>query len=89
VQRKTTGRTVAGSCRRQTQANRAKKTCTRWVTVRGSFVVAGKAGSTSFTFRGRIGGKKLKPGSYRLKSRATDTANNTSGTKGKTFRIVK
>jgi hypothetical protein len=89
VQRKTKGRRVAGSCKRQTRANRTKKRCTRWVSVKGSFSIAAAAGATSFTFRGRIGDRKLRPGSYRLNSRATDAANNKSGTTRKTFRIVK
>jgi len=66
-----------------------EKPCARWVTVKGTFSIPAQAGATSFTFRGRIGDKKLKPGSYRLNSRATDSADNTSATKRKTFRIVK
>jgi hypothetical protein len=89
VQRKTKGRRVAGSCKCQTQANRTKKRCTRWVTVKGSFSIPAAAGATSFTFRGRIGSKTLKPGGYRLNSRAIDAANNKSETKRKTFRIVR
>jgi hypothetical protein len=89
VQRKTTGRRVAGKCRRQTRANRTKRACTRWVAVRGSFTIPAKAGKNSFAFRGRIGGKKLRPGRYRLNSRATDKAGNRSGIRSKSFRIVK
>ncbi len=89
VQRKTRGRRVAGRCRPQTTANRTKPACTRWVNVRGSFTVPAKKGTNKFTFRGRIGGKKLKPATYRLNSRATDKSGNKSALKRKSFRIVK
>jgi hypothetical protein len=89
VQRKTKGRRVAGGCKRQTQANRARKPCTRWVAVKGSFSIPAEQGETGFTFRGRIGVKKLKPGSYRLNGRATDAAGNKSATRRATFRIVR
>jgi hypothetical protein len=89
VQRKTRGRRVAGRCRPQTTANRTKPACTRWVNVRGSFTVAAKKGANKFTFRGRIGGRKLKPATYRLNGRATDKAGNKSALKRKSFRIVR
>jgi hypothetical protein len=89
VQRKTRGRRVAGRCRPQTTANRTKPACTRWVNVRGSFTVPAKKGTNKFKFRGRIGGKKLKPASYRLNGRATDKAGHKSALKRKSFRIVK
>lgn len=43
VQRDTTGRKVAGSCKRQTKRNRSKQPCTRWVSA-GSFEIAVLAG---------------------------------------------
>ena len=89
VDRKTRGRKVGKRCKANTRKNRNKKACTRWVKVRGSFRVPGKAGKTTFTFRGRIGGKSLKPGSYRLNSQASDAARNKSRLKRKGFRIVK
>lgn len=55
----------------------------------GSFSVKGKAGANHFTFRGRVGGKTLKPGSYRLSARATDAAHNRSAAALAAFRIVK
>jgi hypothetical protein len=45
-------------------------------------------GKNTFTFRGRVGGKSLKPGHYRLLSKATDSAKNTSLPKNKSFTIV-
>ncbi len=64
------------------------KRCTRWVAVEGSFSLAGAAGENTFTFRGRIGGKSLAPGSYRLNGQATDGAGNPSLFQRKGFRIV-
>jgi len=89
VQRKATGRRVKGKCRTRTRKNRKKSKCTLWKNVRGSFTVAGKPGKNTFTFRGRIGGKALKTGGYRLNGTATDPAKNRSTPKNKTFRIVR
>jgi streptogramin lyase len=89
VDRKTKGRRVGRKCKARTRANAKKKSCTRWVKVKGSFTVAAKAGKNSFKFRGRIGGKKLKTARYRLNSQATDKAGNKSALKRKGFKIVK
>lgn len=88
VQRKTTGRRVAGTCKAQTRVNRSQKRCTRWAAVKGSFSIQADQGATSIRFRGRIGGKQLKPGSYRINGQATDEAGNRSATKRTAFRIV-
>ena len=66
-----------------------KPKCDLWTRVAGSFTVTGKTGSNSFTFRGRMGGKSLKTGDYRLKGTATDAARNKSVTTQKSFKIVK
>ncbi len=89
VTRKTSGRKVSGKCKAKTKTNAKKPKCTRYVKVAGSFTVAGKAGKNSFTFRGRVGGKSLKPGKYRLNGRATDSARNKSVIRQKAFTIVK
>jgi 6-phosphogluconolactonase (cycloisomerase 2 family) len=76
------------SCVRPTRKNRKRKRCTRVVTLKGSFSRTGIAGKNSFHFTGRLNGRKLKPGRYRLM--ATPTA---GGKKGKPtssgFRIVR
>jgi hypothetical protein len=89
VERKTRGRKVGKKCVAQTKANRKRKACVRWVKVKGSFTRAGKAGKNSFKFRGRIGGKRLKPGRYRLDGQATDPAKNKSLIKRRNFKIVR
>jgi hypothetical protein len=88
VERPVAGRKVNGTCVRPKRSNRGKRSCTRWVTVRGSFGVTGAAGENAFTFRGRVGGKSLKPGSYRLTGQATDSAGNASLLRRRGFEIV-
>jgi hypothetical protein len=51
-----------------------RKRCTRFVPVRGSFTVAGAAGANRALFSGRIGGRALAPGAYRLLARPTSGA---------------
>jgi Bacterial Ig domain len=90
VQRRATGRggNVGGKCRKPNGRNQHGALCNLWVRVKGSFTVFGRAGTTNFRFGGRIGGRTLEPGRYRLNSRATDLAGNSSGVKRRRFRIV-
>jgi hypothetical protein len=83
VQRVTTGRKVNRKCVKQTQKNKKHTKCTRLVSVRGSMSRKTGAGGRAFTFSGKIGGKNLPPGTYKL------TATPTSGTPKKaTFTIT-
>jgi virginiamycin B lyase len=66
VERQTAGRKKGKKCVPQTRRNRRAKRCKRYVAVRGSFTHAGKAGSNSFKFTGRVAKKKLRPGRYQL-----------------------
>jgi hypothetical protein len=61
----------------------------RSVTLKGGFTHAGEAGANSFKFTGRLGGRTLKPGRYRLVEVAVDAAGNKSATRRVRFRIVK
>ena len=75
-------------CVKPTRKNRKGKRCTRVVTLKGSFTRNGIAGKNSFHFTGRLRGRKLKPGRYRLV--ATATAGGIKGKpKSKSFRIVR
>ena len=57
------------------------------VTLKGSFTRAGLAGTNTFRFTGRLNGKRLRPGRYRLV--ATPTANGKTGRAASaSFRIV-
>ena len=59
------GRRRAGRCRPPKQAPRGRR-CTRRVRVRGTFTHAGAAGVNTFRFTGRLAGRTLAPGGYRL-----------------------
>jgi virginiamycin B lyase len=62
------GKTKAKSprCAAPSKRNRHGKPCTRFVALPGSFTLLGKRGKNHFRFRGRIGGRSLKPGRYQL-----------------------
>ena len=61
------GRRAKGShCVKATRRNRRARRCTLLVTIRGSFTLRARAGANSFRFTGRLGARKLTPGSYRL-----------------------
>jgi hypothetical protein len=53
-------------CKAPSRKNRKKPRCTRYVTLKGSFTLIGKKGANAFRFTGRLKGKKLRPGRYRL-----------------------
>jgi hypothetical protein len=61
---------------------------TRYRLLKGSFTHSGKAGLNRFRFTGRLRGKKLRPGRYRLVLVATDAAGNSSKARRMKFRIV-
>jgi hypothetical protein len=63
--RLTTGRRANGRCVKATRANRGKPRCDRSQAA-GTLRVAGKAGSNAVAFNGKLGGRALKPGRYRL-----------------------
>jgi hypothetical protein len=60
----------------------------RYVSLRGGFTHASKAGANRFKFTGRLRGRKLRPGRYRLVEVAVDAAGNKSATERVRFRIV-
>lgn len=67
---RTKGRRVGGVCRRQTRANRMRRSCIRLVR---------KASLTRQLERGTTGLRfvpKVKPGRYTLRAMATDAAGN-------------
>jgi hypothetical protein len=66
VERKLPGRKVGKRCVKQTRANRTRKKCPLFKPVKGGFTHSGQAGPNRFKFSGRLNGKALKPGSYKL-----------------------
>lgn len=57
-------------------SKRKRKRCVRYRTLKGSLTKTGVKGANSFRFDGRLRGKALKPGAYRLAVVATDAAGN-------------
>jgi hypothetical protein len=66
VDRAAAGRKLNGRCVRPTKKNRSAKKCKRHVLLAGFFKRSGAAGSNHSHWNGRLKGKALKPGSYRL-----------------------
>jgi hypothetical protein len=89
VERARPGRRVRGRCVKPTRRNRTRRKCTRYVRQRGSFTVAAGAGETRFRFTGRLRGRKLRPGRYRLVAVATDDTGKRSAPKRARFTIVR
>jgi sugar lactone lactonase YvrE len=81
-------RTLSRGCRRA-RSSRHRTGCRKYVSVKGRYAVASAAGVNSVRFRGRLRGKRLKPGRYRFVIRARDGAGNVSKPKRPTFRIVR
>jgi hypothetical protein len=73
VQRPTAGRRKGGKCVQSRKRPPKSRRCTRYVKL-GSFKHADTAGRNSFRFKGRVGGRKLKPGAYRLRAVARNSA---------------
>jgi hypothetical protein len=57
------GRRVSGVCRRRTNRNRHRRSCSRPVPV-GSITTLGLLGSNSIGFTGHLGRRRLRPGKY-------------------------
>ena len=88
IERRAKGRKKGRKCVAPTKKNRKAKRCTRYVRLKGSFSRASTAGLNSFRFTGRLRGKKLRPGRYRLVMVATDAAKNKSKPRRAKFRVV-
>jgi hypothetical protein len=87
VLRPSRGRKQGKTCSKPRPANRKGKACTYYSRV-GSFIHQDAAGSVRFRFTGRVGGRTLKPGTYRLEAVARNTAG-TATAVTKTFRVKK
>ena len=92
VQLRSIGRKVThakkATCERPTKHNREQHRCIRYITVKGSFTRAGLTGSNTFRFSGRLNGKRLTRGEYRLI--ASPTINAATGRAASAnFRIIR
>ncbi len=88
IEQRLKGRRVGTRCRKPSKANRTRKACTRYVKI-GNFAQDGAAGSNRKKFSGKIGKRKLRPGSYRATLRASDSAGNKSTVKRLAFKVVR
>ncbi len=73
-------------CKKPTRKNRTKPKCD--LLLKGSFTDAGEGGVNAFKFTGRLNGKALKPGNYRLVASALDAAGNSTLPQRTKFTIV-
>jgi len=88
VARRVAGRRSGSRCVTPTSRNRRARSCTRLVSVKGSFSRTGRAGSNAFRFTGRIGGRRLAPGRYVLRAAPRASAL-TGAVVSVSFRIVR
>jgi hypothetical protein len=86
VQRRTRGVKKKGRCVKGHTRKRRRR-CTRWRRVAGGITRQDAAGLATFRFMGRLRGRSLKPGRYRLVAAAKDPAGNRSKPKRRPFRI--
>jgi DNA-binding beta-propeller fold protein YncE len=89
IQKRSTGRRVRGRCVKRSRRNRHKRRCTRYLALRGSFSHKSTQGSNAFKFTGRLQGRRLAPGRYKLVATASDDAGNVSPSRRVAFRIVR
>ena len=87
VERAQVGRFVGGRCQKQTPKSREAKACTFYVAVRDSFIWRGTPSGNKFRFTGRINGKKLARGTYRLVAVARGASDNLAPPVRVTFTI--
>ena len=88
VTRSSDGRRVARRCVPASHTNSRRAACIRYTTLRGSFTRVRGAGADAFSLTGRLDGRALRPGSYRLG--ATPTVDGHAGpTRWMRFRIVR
>jgi hypothetical protein len=85
AQRARKGRRRGGKCRKPGKRARGKR-CTRYVTLSGGFNVGGVAGENKFRFTGRLAGRRLRRGKYRLVATPSTAGNVGTAVRAK-FRI--
>lgn len=88
VSRLSDGVKVRSKCLAKKKGRSGKK-CTRATLLPGAIASIGSAGVNTFTFGGKLNGKKLSPGRYRLTAIATDSVGNASSPQSFTVTIKK
>ncbi len=89
AQRARTGRRAGRRCVAPTRRNGSRPRCLRHVTVPGRVVDDGQPGANRVHFDGRVDGRTLPPGRYRLGAVAIDAAGNASVERYRPFRVVR
>lgn len=93
--RRARGRLIDGRCVRRTRRNRHRRSCTRYRTLRGKFTHRGRRGTNRFRWSGRlpspgrVRGRRLRRGRYRLIARTRDRSGHRSRQVRARFRIVR
>ena len=89
VARKLAGRRKGKRCVAPTRKLRKAKHCTRYKTTHTLRRAKEVTGLNRVAYTGRVGKKKLTPGTYRATLTATDAAGNRSKARTVSFRVVK
>jgi hypothetical protein len=88
IEKAVSGGVAGGQCARLKHPVLGAKRCTRFVTLPGSFGRSSQAGVNELRYRGRLHGRSLVAGRYRLVARANDATGNTTPSKRAGFRIL-
>lgn len=88
IEQRLPGRKVGRKCKKPTPGNAAKKKCNRFVKLGSRNKGNGKAGWNAIAFNGKLKGKPLAPGGYRITAVATDSAKGRSAPKTAAFQIL-
>ena len=93
VERAASGRRVGRRCVAPGSRNRRRPSCTRYLALKGSFRYPARglaaAGARGFRFTGRLAGRALAPGGYRLVAVAVGATGARSSASRSAFRIVR
>lgn len=87
--RRAKGRVVGRRCVRRSRRNVRARRCTRYRTVRGKFTHVGNEGVNRLRWSGRLRGRRLARGRYRLIARAVNSVGARSQQARARFRIVR
>ncbi len=86
VERIAKGRKVARACVPKTQRNRKHRACSRFLSV-ATITTSGRRRAGSVRLGGRLAGRRLKPGSYRILATATSRDGRASAPVGVRFAV--
>lgn len=89
VQRALPGRRRGQRCARTRRRLSPRKRCTRYRALRGKLEHRGEAGRNRLHFRGRVGGRALRRGHYRLVAVPLDLAGRVGASRSARFRVVR